>query len=89
MATEQLKKDSLNIFQTIALSVDIMGPSASIAITAGMIGAQVGPSVALVFLVSMVIVGCVAISIVKLNQTFPSAGSVYYSVLFRERKWMK
>ena len=80
MSGAQLKKDSLNVFQTIALSVAIMGPSASIAITAGMIGSQAGASVPLVFLVSMVIVGCVAVSIVKLNQTFPSAGSVYYFV---------
>lgn len=80
MTGDRLKKDSLNIFQTIALSVAIMGPSASIAITAGMIGSHVGSSVPLVFLVSLVIVGCVAVSIVKLNQTFPSAGSVYYFV---------
>ncbi|MBI4856780.1 MAG: APC family permease [Acetobacterium woodii] len=80
MSGDQLKKDSLNVFQTIALSVAIMGPSASIAITAGMIGSQVGSSVPLVFLVSLLIVGCVAVSIVKLNQTFPSAGSVYYFV---------
>jgi amino acid transporter len=80
MTGDRLKKDSLNIFQTIALSVAIMGPSASIAITAGMIGSHVGYSVPLVFLVSLMIVGCVAVSIVKLNQTFPSAGSVYYFV---------
>ncbi|MBU4437934.1 MAG: APC family permease, partial [Firmicutes bacterium] len=80
MSGDQLKKDSLNVFQTIALSVAIMGPSASIAITAGMIGSQAGSSVPLVFLVSLLIVGCVAVSIVKLNQTFPSAGSVYYFV---------
>lgn len=78
MTGNSLKKDSLNIFQTIALSVAIMGPSASIAITAGMIGSHVGSSVPLVFLISLMIVGCVAVSIVKLNQTFPSAGSVYY-----------
>ena len=80
MSGDMLKKDSLNIFQTIALSVAIMGPSASIAITAGMIGSQVGSSAPLVFLVSLLIVGCVAVSIVKLNQTFSSAGSVYYFV---------
>jgi len=80
MSEDRLKKDSLNIFQTIALSVAIMGPSASIAITAGIIGSHVGSAVPLVFLVSLLIVGCVAVSIVKLNQTFPSAGSVYYFV---------
>lgn len=80
MTGDSLKKDNLNIFQTIALSVAIMGTSASIAITTGMIGSHAGSSVPLVFLLSLLIVGCVAVSIVKLNQTFPSVGSVYYFV---------
>ncbi len=78
MEADKLKKDSLNLLETIALSVAMMGPSASIAITVGMMGNFVNCSEPLVFLVSMIIIGLVAVSIVKLNQYFPSSGSVYF-----------
>ncbi|HWT77091.1 MAG TPA: APC family permease [Mobilitalea sp.] len=78
MEADKLKKDSLNLLETIALSVAIMGPSASIAITVGMMGNFVNYSEPLVFFISMIIIGFVAVSIVKLNQYFPSSGSVYF-----------
>ena len=80
MKINELKKDSLNIFETVALSVAIMGPSASIAIIVGMMAFYTNYSAPLVFAGSMLIVGFVSISIVKLNQYFPSSGSVYYFV---------
>lgn len=78
MEKENLKKDSLNIFETIALSAAMMGPSASVAITSGIIASFAGYSVPLMFVVSMIIVGFVSISIIKLNAYFPSSGSVYF-----------
>lgn len=78
MEAERLNKDSLNVFETLALSVAIMGPSASIAITAGIIASFANYSVSLVYVIAMAIVGSVAVSIVKLNEYFPSAGSVYF-----------
>lgn len=80
MEANKLKKDSLNIFETIALSVAIMGPSASISIVVGMMASYTNYSAPLVFAISMIIVGFVANSVVKLNQYFPSSGSVYYFI---------
>jgi amino acid transporter len=77
MEINKFKKDSLSIFETIALSVAIMGPSASIAMIVGMMASFTGYSAPLVFLISMLVVGITAISIAKLNQYFPSSGSVY------------
>lgn len=78
METNKLKKDSLNIGETIALSVAIMGPSASVAVTAGMMVSYAGYSAPFIFLLAMIVIGFVAVSIIKLNQYFPSSGSVYY-----------
>ena len=78
MKTNTLKKEDLGIFETLALSVAIMGPSASISITILLMVSSTGYSAPLVFLLSMICIGLVSVSIVKLNQYFPSSGSVYY-----------
>ena len=80
MTTDKLNKDSLNLLETIALSVAIMGPSASIAVIVGMMASYTNYSVPLVCAVSMLIVGFVCVSMIKLNQYFPSSGSVYFFV---------
>lgn len=80
MERNKLNADSLNIFETIALSVAIMGPSASVAITVAMMASFTGYSAPLILVISTIIVGLVAVSIVKLNQCFSSSGSVYYFV---------
>lgn len=78
MDSNRLKKDSLSILETIALSVGIMGPSASISVIVIMMASLTGYSAPLVLFISMVCVGLVSVSIIKLNQYFPSSGSVYY-----------
>lgn len=78
METNSLKKDSLSIMETIALSVAIMGPSASISVIIIMMASLTSYSAPFVLFISMVCVGLVSVSIIKLNQYFPSSGSVYY-----------
>jgi amino acid transporter len=74
---EHLKSDELNLFQVIAMSVAIMAPVMAMAMNVGLMAADVGYSVGLVFLISIVGIGFVAISFIKFNQVFSSAGSVY------------
>ena len=76
--TNKLKKDSLGIVETAALSMGIMGPSDSISITVIMMTALAGYSSPLVFLFSMICIGLVSVSVIKLNQHFPSSDSVYH-----------
>lgn len=78
MEANTLKKENLGIFETLALSVAIMGPSASISITIILMVLTTGYSAPLVFFLSMIGIGLVSVSIVKLNQYFSSSGSVYY-----------
>jgi amino acid transporter len=78
MESHQLKKENLGIFETLALSVAMMGPSVSISITIIQMALCTGYSAPLVFLLSTGAVGLVSVSIVKLNQYFPSSGSVFY-----------
>ncbi len=77
MKTEKLNKDSLNIFETMALSVAIMGPSASISVTVILLSIYSGVSSPLIYLISMACVALVSISVIALNRYFPSSGSVY------------
>lgn len=77
METSKLRKDSLSALETVALSVAMMGPSASISVIVIMMAQITAYSAPLVLFVSMLGVGLVAISIIKLNQYFPSSGSVY------------
>lgn len=78
METNKLQKENLGIFETLALSVAMMGPSASISITIILMVMYTGYGAPLAFLLSMLAVGLVSVSIVKLNRYFPSSGSVYY-----------
>lgn len=77
MQFPHLKKDNLGIFETLALSVAIIGPSAAIAIVIVLMVQQTGYSAPLVFLLSMIGIGLVSISIIKMNRYVPSSGSVY------------
>ncbi|MDP4093421.1 MAG: APC family permease [Bacillota bacterium] len=77
MEPGKLKKNSLNIFETLALSVAIMGPSASISVTVILMAFYAGCSSPLIFLISMVCIGLISVSIIALNKYFPSSGSVY------------
>lgn len=78
MSINKLEKNSLTITETIALSVAIMGPSASISMVVMMMSFTTAYSAPLVIVISMICIGLVSISVIKLNQFFPSAGSVYY-----------
>ena len=55
-----------------------MGPSASISVIVIMMAFYTNYSAPFVLIVSMVCVGIISVSIIKLNQYFPSSGSVYY-----------
>lgn len=78
METNKLKKDSLSTLETVALSMAIMGPSASISVIVIMMASLTNYSAPLVLFISMVFIGLISVSIIKLNQYFPSSGSVYY-----------
>lgn len=77
MEPGKLKKNCLNIFETLGLSVAIMGPSASISVSVILMALYVGSSSSLIYLISMACVGLVSVSIIALNKYFPSSGSVY------------
>ena len=77
METGSLKKDSLSVLETVALSVAVMGPSASVSVIVILMAEITVYSAPLVLFISMLTVGLVAVSIIKLNQYFPSSGSVY------------
>ncbi len=77
MELGKLKKNSLNIFETLALSVAIMGPSASISVSVILMAIYVGCSSPLIYFISMACVGLISVSIIVLNKYFPSSGSVY------------
>ena len=61
METNKLKKENLGIFETLALSVAIMGPSASISIAIILMVLSTGYSAPLVFLLSMICIGLVSV----------------------------
>lgn len=78
METNKLQKNSLGMVETAALSVGIMGPSASISVIVIMMASLAGYSSPFVLFVSMLCVGLVSVAVIKLNQHFPSSGSVYH-----------
>jgi amino acid transporter len=77
VALENLKKDSLNLVETIALSAAVMAPSASMALNVSLITGLVGYSVTVVFLLAVAITFCISAAIIKFNQMFSTSGSLY------------
>lgn len=77
MESSKLKKDNLSMIETIALSVAIVAPTASMSLNVPLMAQTAGFSSPFVFFVSMIIVGFVSYSIIKFNQYFSSAGSLY------------
>ena len=76
MAKGFLKSDQLNIIQTTALSVAILAPTMPCPST-WHLWPPWRASGPLVFLISTIMLGFVAISFIKFNEVMPSAGSVY------------
>jgi amino acid transporter len=72
-----LKKDSLSLVETIALSAAVMGPSVSMALNVSLITGLVNYSVTLIFLISVAITFCVSAAIIKFNKMFSTSGSLY------------
>lgn len=74
---ENLKKDSVNLVETIALSAAVMAPSASMALNVSLITGLVGYSVTIIFLLAFIITFCISAVIIKFNQMFSTSGSLY------------
>lgn len=74
---EKLKKDNLSIIETVALSVAIIAPTASMSLNISLMAKTAEFSSPLVFLISTIIVGIVAYSVIKFNQYISTAGSLY------------
>ncbi|GMA62027.1 APC family permease [Alicyclobacillus fastidiosus] len=72
-----LKKDSLSLVETVALSAAVMAPSVSMALNVSLITGLAGYSVTIIFLISVVITFCVSATIIKFNQMFSTSGSLY------------
>jgi amino acid transporter len=77
MEKQKLRSNQLNFFEVIALSVAIMAPTFAMASNTPWLSSEVGFSLSLVFIITMVIVALVSISFIKFNQKFSTAGSVY------------
>jgi len=77
MEDTRLKKNHLSYIETIAMSVAIMAPTAAMALNVSLMASVSGYSISLVFLIAMVVIGFVALSFIKFNQYFSTAGSVY------------
>lgn len=77
MKNSDLKKDNLNIIETIALSVAIIAPTAAMALNISLMAQTAGYSAPLVFLISTIVVGLVSYSIIKFNHYISAAGSLY------------
>jgi len=73
----QLKKNQLNFFEVIAMSVAIMAPTFAMASNTPWLASESGYSLGLVFIITMLVVGLVSISFIKFNKKFSTAGSVY------------
>jgi amino acid transporter len=76
-SVEKLKKDSLSLVETVALSAAVMAPSVSMALNVSLITGLAGYSVTIIFLISVVITFCVSAVIIKFNQMFSTSGSLY------------
>ncbi|SMC23269.1 amino acid/polyamine/organocation transporter, APC superfamily (TC 2.A.3) [Clostridium acidisoli DSM 12555] len=74
---EKLKKDNLNMIETIALSVAIIAPTAAMALNISLMAQTAGYSSPLIFLISTIVVGLVSYTIIKFNHYISSAGSLY------------
>ncbi|OBR92328.1 MULTISPECIES: APC family permease [Clostridium] len=72
-----LKKNQLNFVEVIALSVAIIAPTFAMSMNVGLMASTVSYSVSAVFVISTILMGFVAVSFIKFNEYFPSAGSVY------------
>ncbi len=72
-----LEGNRLNIIETTALSVAILAPTMAMSINVAFMASLAGASGPLVFLISMVMLGFVAVSFIAFNEHIPSAGSVY------------
>jgi amino acid transporter len=77
MSINKLKNSSLSIVETIALSAAIMAPSANTAITVPLVAGISGYSVGLTFIFAIILTSFLSVALVKFNQIFPSAGSLY------------
>ncbi|MEY8001342.1 APC family permease [Clostridium sp. Mt-5] len=77
MERSNLKKDNLSMLETIAMSVAIVAPTASMSLNVPLMTQTAGFSSPFIFFVSMIVVGFVSYSIIKFNQYFSSAGSLY------------
>ena len=77
MENNKLKKESLNIVETIALSAAIMAPSANTSITVPLVIGIAGYSVGITFIFAIFLTILLSIAIIKFNRYFPSAGSLY------------
>lgn len=63
--------------EVIALSIAIIAPTFAMSMNVGLMAGTVSYSVSLMFVISTILMGFVAVSFVKFNQYFSSAGSVY------------
>ena len=75
--SNNLKNNQLNIVEVIALSVAIIAPTFAMSMNVGLMVSTVSYSVSIVFIISTILMSFVAISFVKFNQYFSSAGSAY------------
>lgn len=74
---DTLKKDQLGFFEVLALSVAIIAPTFASSMNMGMMVASAGSSIGFVFIISVLMLLCVAMSFVKFGQKVASAGSAY------------
>lgn len=77
MENPKLKKNYLSVVEIVALSVAIMAPTASMSLNVSLVAGIASYSVAFVFFLAMIVVGFVSLAIIKFNQYFSTAGSVY------------
>lgn len=77
MAKNELKKNQLNYLEVIALSVAIIAPTFAMSMNVSLMASVASYSTSLVFFISTLVIGCVALAFVKFNQYISTAGSVY------------
>lgn len=75
--TSGLKENNLSMLETIALSVAIIAPTASMSLNISLMSQTAGFSSPLIFIISTIVVGLVSYSIIKFNHQFSTAGSLY------------
>lgn len=77
MENNKLKKGSLNVVETIAISAAIMAPSANTSITVPLVIGTSGASIGITFIFAIILAFLLSIAIIKFNKHSPSAGSLY------------